>query len=271
LHSSPLFVHGDKARLTQVVANLLNNAAKYTPRNGEIHLILEQDKGEAVIRVRDNGIGIDPADIPNVFEMFAQISGSQQNEDGSGLGIGLNIVQRLVHMHKGRINGYSEGLGKGCEFTVRLPLARVQATALPQPAPSTKAVSSAPSRVLVVDDNQDAAFSMSLILRKQGHTVEIAHDGVEAVTKAEHFLPKVIFMDIGMPRMNGYEACKAMREAPWGKDIHIVALSGWGQAEDRKRSDEAGFDEHIVKPIDRNTLVRLMNEPPRSVWPKEIS
>jgi CheY-like chemotaxis protein len=248
-----------------VVANLLNNAAKYTPRNGRITLSLEEDQGEAVIRVKDSGIGIDPVEIPNVFEMFAQISGGQQNEDGSGLGIGLNIVQRLVHMHKGSITGHSDGLGKGCEFSVRLPVSKEVPSAAPQNAAPAQPQTLELRRVLVVDDNQDAALSMSMILKKQGHVVDIAHDGIEAVAKAELLQPQIIFMDLGMPRMNGYEACKAMRGAAWGKDLYIIALSGWGQAEDRKRSDEAGFDEHIVKPIDRKTLLRLMSEAPARV------
>jgi PAS domain S-box-containing protein len=258
---APLFVHGDKARLTQVVANLVNNAAKYTPPGGRITVAVEQQQGEVVVRVKDTGIGIEPNAMPRVFDMFAQISADHRS-DTSGLGIGLNIVQRLVHMHKGRITGHSEGLGKGCEFTVHLPLVPVMTASTPEAAPLPKADTMATRRVLVVDDNQDAAISMSLILKKQGHVVETAHDGVEGVAKAELFRPHVIFMDIGMPRMNGYEACKTVRTKSWGRDIFIIALSGWGQAEDRTRSEEAGFDEHIVKPIERKTLIRLIQEAP---------
>jgi PAS domain S-box-containing protein len=257
----PLTVHGDMARLTQVVANLLNNAAKYTPAGGRIELSLEQDGEEAVIRVKDNGIGIEPEAIPHVFDMFAQIDGAQQAKEGGGLGIGLNIVKRLVHMHHGSIEGRSDGADKGSEFIVRLPLeSSIEAEPMGQPV--NKDASSAPRRVLVVDDNQDAAFTMSLILKKQGHLVKTAYDGVEAVQIAESFKPDVIFMDIGMPRMNGLDACKAIRSMHWGKSIHIIALSGWGQEEDRNKSEAAGFDQHIVKPIERRTLERLMNEAP---------
>jgi len=239
----------------------VNNAAKYTPRGGKITLAIEQQDGEVVVRVKDSGIGIDPSAMPQVFDMFAQISGEHQKEVNSGLGIGLNIVQRLVHMHQGRITGHSEGIGKGCEFTVRLPLS-ASTVAPPQDTTPPPPPNNTTRRVLVVDDNQDAAFSMSMILKKQGHIVETAHDGVDGVAKAKHFQPQVIFMDIGMPRMNGYDACKAIRSQAWGRDLYIIALSGWGQAEDRSRSEEAGFDEHIVKPIDGRTLERLMNEAP---------
>jgi CheY-like chemotaxis protein len=259
--NNSMAVNGDMARLTQVVANLLNNAAKYTPNGGHIVLSLEQEGQEAVISVKDNGIGIEPNAIDHVFDMFAQIDSAQQAKEGGGLGIGLNIVKRLVHMHHGSIEGRSDGAGKGSEFIVRLPLESSAEAALRQD-PVNKDASSAPRRVLVVDDNQDAAFTMSLILKKQGHMVKTAYDGVEAVQSAESFKPDVIFMDIGMPRMNGFDACKAIRSMQWGKSIHIIALSGWGQEEDRNKSEEAGFDQHIVKPIERRTLERLMNEAP---------
>lgn len=259
--TEPLFVEGDMARLTQVVANLLNNAAKYTPSGGHIALAWERSDDEVVITVMDDGIGIEPEAMQHVFDMFAQIDSAQQAREGGGLGIGLNIVKRLVHMHHGTIEGRSEGAGKGSTFIVRLPLDRTRTSTATAPAAHGPA-STTPRRVLVVDDNQDAALTMALILKKHGHTVMVAHDGEEGVAKAGSFAPNVIFMDIGMPRMNGFEACKAIRATAWGRTIHIIALSGWGQEEDRNKSEAAGFDVHIVKPIERLTLERLMKEAP---------
>ena len=260
--SDRLVVHGDADRLIQVVTNLLNNAAKYTSAGGHIDLWAGVENDLAVIRVEDNGVGIDPAAMPKVFDMFAQVDPDHRTPAGGGLGIGLNVVQRLVRMHQGEVEGHSEGLGKGSQFIMRLPMAPDTAASATEAALPPKAGTTETRRVLVVDDNQDAAVSMSMILKKQGHVVETAYDGSEGVAKAEGFRPHVVIMDIGMPRMNGYDACKAMRAEEWGKDIHIIALSGWGQAEDRKRSHEAGFDEHVVKPIDRNTLILLMNAAP---------
>lgn len=249
-------VEGDPARLTQVVANLLSNAAKYTPPGGSIALSLERSEHSAVIRVRDNGIGIDPTGLPRVFDMFAQVAPRHSTSAGGGLGIGLNIVQRLVTMHDGTVEARSEGRDKGSEFIVRLPVlkegtASVERT---EPPEGTSAVAVERKRVLVVDDNTDAALSMSLLLRKRGHTVEVAHDGLSALQLGAEFKPDIVLMDIGMPNMDGYEACARMRKEKWGKRATIVALSGWGQQEDRMRSQEAGFDRHVVKPIDRATL-----------------
>ncbi|HEY0978184.1 MAG TPA: PAS domain S-box protein [Flavobacteriales bacterium] len=256
----PLIVNGDMARLTQVVANLLNNAAKYTPNGGHIGLKLERRGKEAVIRVKDDGIGIEPSAIPHVFDMFAQIDGSQQGKESGGLGIGLNIVQRLMAMHNGSIEGISQGPGKGSEFVVTIPLAEASERVSSPSAPAPAFAAPRTRRVLVVDDNEDAAFSMSIILKKNGHTVMTAHDGLQAVELAATFRPEVVLMDIGMPRMNGLEACKAIRETAWGKDMYLIALSGWGQEEDRRKSEQAGFDQHIVKPIEPRTLERVIQE-----------
>ncbi|MEO8589409.1 MAG: PAS domain S-box protein, partial [Flavobacteriales bacterium] len=248
------YVNGDADRLTQVISNLLNNAAKYTQPGGRLELSLERDGDEAVIHVKDNGIGIDAGALPMVFDMFAQVDMESRSMATGGLGIGLNIVKRLVEMHKGSVEGRSEGRGKGSEFILRLPLTKRTEKSRALPLERTTNTPGEVKRVLVVDDNQDAAVTMSMILRKRGHVVEVAHDGEEAIARAGSFRPEVIFMDIGMPRMNGYEACKAIRQFPEGKNITIVALSGWGQEEDRRRSEEAGFDRHLVKPIDGNTL-----------------
>ncbi len=259
--TGPVMVQGDPARLTQVVANLLNNAAKYTPDGGRIEVALDRLDGQARITVKDNGIGIDPEALPHVFDMFAQVSSTRQDGHDGGLGIGLHIVQRIMHLHGGRIEGRSQGHGKGSEFTMSLPLAATPEP-VPHSAPAPVPQGTTPCRVLVVDDNQDAAFSMSILLRKMGHTVEVAHDGLQAVERVRSFRPQVVLMDIGMPNMNGYEACTAIRATEEGRGIRIIALSGWGQEEDRRKSAEAGFDQHVVKPIDRSILMRLMEEQP---------
>ncbi|MEO8068304.1 MAG: PAS domain S-box protein [Flavobacteriales bacterium] len=250
-------VNGDAARLTQVVANLLNNAAKYTLQGGRISIAVGRRGDEAEIRVKDNGIGIEPAFLSHVFDMFAQVDPSQKTQAGGGLGIGLNIVQRLVNMHGGTVEGRSEGSGRGSEFIVRLPV--LPSIQRPAAAPSSKTRPEVPSRrLLVVDDNHDAALSMSMILKKRGHLVQVANDGEQALAVGATFHPEVVLMDIGMPRMNGYEACARMRTSDWGKDALIIALTGWGQEEDRRRSQEAGFDNHLVKPIETGTLERMI-------------
>ena len=252
-------VRGDAVRLTQVIANLLNNAAKYTDPGGRIELSLERQGNEVAIHVKDNGIGIDSASLPLVFDMFAQVSSAEKKVEG-GLGIGLNIVKRLVEMHTGRIEARSTGLGYGSEFIVWLPLLDKVSDPDPKHPKDSERVSTMHARrVLIVDDNEDAALSMSLLLKKRGHTVAVAHDGDEAVERVQSFNPQVIFMDIGMPRMNGYEACAAIRGTDIGKDITIVALSGWGQQEDRDRAEKAGFDMHLVKPIDGGTLLKVLS------------
>ncbi len=261
LTADMLMVHGDADRLTQVVSNLLNNAAKYTPPGGRIDLWVGAQQDEAVIRVKDNGIGIDEAAMPKVFDMFAQVDPNQKTEAGGGLGIGLNVVQRLVRMHRGEVEGHSEGLGKGSEFIVRLPL--INAVEKPVTAQQSVPEPIASRRVLVVDDNEDIALSMSLLLKRTGHVVAVAHDGAQAVALAGSFRPEVILMDIGMPRMNGYEACSAIRATDHGKHMHIIAVSGWGQEEDRKKSHEAGFDGHVVKPMEKTTMARVIAEAKR--------
>lgn len=253
----PVYVNGDPDRLIQATSNLLANAAKFTGRGGSIALGLHQEGAEAVIRVKDNGIGIEPSAMPKVYEMFSQLDAHGKKHGGEGLGIGLHIVDRIMRMHHGSVEGYSEGSGKGSEFTLRIPL---MAASAPRSAPmmDTTVLKEVKRRVLVVDDNLDAAFSMSMMLKKQGHEVATAHDGEQALTLGAEFRPDIVIMDIGMPKMNGYEACAAMRKTEWGTRIRIVALSGWGQEEDRRRSLEAGYDMHVVKPIDRATVLRIV-------------
>ncbi len=213
----------------------------------------------AVIRVRDNGIGIAADQLPHIFEMFVQIDTSLERSV-SGLGIGLTLVKTLVEMHDGTVEVHSAGVGQGSEFVVRLPIV----VELPKPLPPEPTVSEPTTmiarRILVVDDNRDSAESLAMLLKLTGHETHIAYDGLEAVEAAATFRPDVILLDIGLPKLNGYEACRKIREQPWSKGIVIVALTGWGQDEDRRKSQEAGFDGHLVKPVDHATLTKLLAE-----------
>lgn len=252
-----IFVDADVTRLSQVFANLLNNAAKYTDRGGRIRLSVDSDGNEAVVRVRDNGIGIPAEMLPRVFEMFTQVDQSLEKAQG-GLGIGLSLVKGLVELHGGAVEASSAGRGAGSEFTVRIP-----ALAATEPAPratsnSDVGATSAKSRILVVDDNRDAAISLAMMLKVMGNDTQLAHDGVEAVEVATNFRPDVVVLDIGMPRMNGYDACRRIREQDWGSSALMIALTGWGQEEDKRRSEEAGFDAHLVKPANLAALRELI-------------
>jgi CheY-like chemotaxis protein len=260
-----LVVDGDLTRLAQVFGNLLNNAAKYTNLGGHIWLSAEAAGDQVTVTVRDNGIGIAPAMLPRIFEMFAQVDHSAQHTQG-GLGIGLCIAKRLVEMHGGLLVAHSEGPGSGSEFKVQLPL-HVSAAAGLQ-AKSANASPDVPHhalRVLVADDNTDAAASLSMILKMHGHEVRTAYDGREATQIVESFAPDVALLDIGMPHIDGYELCRRLRAQPCGRDMFIVALTGWGQAEDKQRPEEAGFDQHLVKPADIRTLEHLLAEAEKRV------
>jgi CheY-like chemotaxis protein len=255
LPSEPVFVEADVTRLAQVVSNLLNNAARYTERGGRITVTVSRRSGEAVIAVRDTGIGIAPAMLPRVFEMFSQVDRSLERAQG-GLGIGLTLVKRLVEMHGGSVEARSEGPGTGSEFTVRIPALTSSA---PGPVRNGDGqAASTPLRILVADDNEDAAQSLAMLLRMLGHEVVTAGDGLEALEVAEGFRPRVILLDIGMPKLNGYDTARRIRELPWTGDVVIVALTGWGQKEDLLRSEQAGFDAHLVKPVDPSSLERLL-------------
>ena len=245
------------------MANLLNNAAKYTPEGGHIQVLAERDGDEAVITVQDSGIGLTQEMLPRVFEMFAQVDRSMERAQG-GLGIGLALVKRLVEMHGGTVSATSDGPDRGCRFVVRLPLIRV-----PAPLPrkddghELAAEETEGLRVLVVDDNVDSAESLSQVMQILGYPVAVAHDGVEAVDIATAWRPAMVLMDIGMPRMSGLEAARALREKPGGDRFWLIALSGWGQSEDRRKSREAGFDHHFVKPVDVEALIELIRNLPR--------
>ncbi|HEX4963291.1 MAG TPA: ATP-binding protein [Thermoanaerobaculia bacterium] len=259
LPAEPVFVDADVTRLAQVFANLLNNAAKYTERGGHIGFTVEPTGAEVTVTVKDDGIGI-PADmLPRVFEMFAQVDRSLERAQG-GLGIGLSIVKRLTEMHGGTVEAKSAGRGRGSELVVRLP-ALAPLGEEPRSASGEEGVH-APvrRRILVADDNEDSAASLAMMLELMGSEVSIVHDGFEAVEAAARIKPEIVILDIGMPRLNGYEACRRIREQPWSHGSVIVALTGWGQAEDKLRSRDAGFDHHLVKPVEPAVLERLLAE-----------
>ena len=249
-------VLGDRTRLTQVFSNLLNNAARYTDRGGVIVLAAHVADSVAEVRIRDTGIGIPSELLSEIFEMFSQVDRSLERSQ-PGLGIGLTLVKRLAEMHGGRVEAHSEGLGKGSEFVVRLPLSDHTHEIALTPTRSV-VISASRRRVLVVDDNIDSAQSLGSLLSIMGHEVRLAHDGLEALSAAESFRPNVVMLDIGMPRLNGYEACRAIRARPWAAGVRVIALTGWGQPDDRQRSLDAGFDQHLVKPVDPGALDSIM-------------
>jgi PAS domain S-box-containing protein len=256
----PIYLDADPARLAQVVGNLLNNACKFTDNGGHVWLTVEQDRAQAVIRVRDTGIGIAADQLPRLFEMFMQVDTSQERSR-EGLGIGLTLVKTLVEMQGGTVEAHSEGPGRGSEFLIRLPTV----AEMPRPLPRETTAEPLPAvrrRILVVDDNEDAAEWLATVLRLHGHETHIAHDGLEAVRSAEQIRPEVVLLDIGLPRLDGYEACRRIRAQSWGQDLQLVALTGWGQEEDRQKSRDAGFDAHLVKPVDDAVLLKLLGALP---------
>jgi signal transduction histidine kinase len=249
--ATPIWVHGDFARLAQVVGNLLNNGAKYTAEGGRIELSVVADRGEAVISVRDNGVGIDSALLPHVFELFTQGEQSLDRSQG-GLGVGLTVVQRLVELHQGRVEVASDGVGKGALFRITLPCISEVAQGQPAEEISLRQVDASRigRRVLVVDDNIDAAESIAVYLRLEGNDVRTVSDGPQAVALAQVFAPQVAVLDIGLPGMSGYELARRLRQAGGGGPALLIALTGYGQKEDRARSEQAGFHHHFVKPAD---------------------
>lgn len=261
LPAEPVVIHGDSVRIAQIIGNLLNNAAKYSEPGSHLHLVVDTEvsaEGQqvAVLRVRDNGRGIDPDAIPHLFNLFFQDGRTLDRSEG-GLGLGLSLVKNLVHLHGGSIEAHSDGLGHGSEFTVRLPIvpdAFLPAQSFPLPLPATN---DQPRRILVVDDNLDLANGLTHLLRLKGHEVHTATDGQQAFDIAVKYSPEVILMDIGLPKLNGYDACQAMRKAGL-LTTFIVAITGYGQATDRALSQQATFDAHLVKPVDLNTVLDLI-------------
>ena len=254
LEPEPICVGGDPVRLTQVFANLLNNAAKYTNHGGRISIATRRENGDAVISVKDNGIGIAPNALSQVFDMFMQVDRSTRRSQG-GLGIGLTLVKSLVTMHGGTVEARSDGPGLGSEFIVRLPR-RVEASAAQE---QSRRIRPLPARrILIVDDSRDGGESMAMLLRVLGAEVALAHSGRHALECVDAFKPDVVLLDIGMPGMDGYEVARRIRANPANRNMSLIALTGWGQDEDRRRSVAAGFDHHLVKPADIEQLRQLL-------------
>jgi CheY-like chemotaxis protein len=251
----PIYVEADPDRLAQIVTNLLNNAARYTPAGGRITLAVTTTDGEVVISVGDSGIGLRAEDLGRVFDMFTQLA-----EPGrGGLGIGLALVKTVVELHGGRVEAHSAGEGQGSRFDVHLPMQPAWADPLPTPPLPAPAPGPMPSRrVLVVDDNADAADMMKAVLDIHGHAVEVAYDGGSALRVLATFTPDIVLLDIGLPDIDGYELARVLRNDPKWRGAYLVAVTGWGQEEDRARARERGFDAHLTKPADLDEITRLI-------------
>jgi PAS domain S-box-containing protein len=264
LPPEPIYLEADPVRLAQVFANLLNNAAKYTDEGGRIRLTAERQGRDVIVSVRDSGIGIAAEVLPRIFEIFSQAKlASERSQDG--LGIGLSLVKGLVELHGGSIEARSAGPGRGSEFVVRLPVAAEAPVREPaRPHADDRQPLATKWRILVVDDNHDSADSLAMLLQIMGNEVGTAYDGEQAVEAAEAIRPDVALLDIGMPKLNGYETCRRIREQPWGQGMFLIALTGWGQAEDRRRAEAAGFNLHMVKPVDPEFLMKLLTS-----WSRE--
>lgn len=254
--SEPLPLYADLTRLAQIFSNLLNNSAKYTPPGGQIWLSAVRQDHAVVVTVKDTGIGISETMLAKVFDMFTQADQSLERSQG-GLGIGLTLVKRLVELHGGAVAAQSEGLGKGSAFVVRLPL-DLKSSVPDASAPDSEHSQAGRYRILVVDDNKDSTTSLSMMLSLMGHETRSAYNGVEAIEAAQVYLPEVILLDIGLPKLNGFDVCRKIRAHPWGRDVLIIALTGWGQEEDKRRAKEAGFDHHFTKPLNLAELEKLL-------------
>jgi signal transduction histidine kinase/ActR/RegA family two-component response regulator len=257
LPAEPVMLDADPMRLAQVLSNLLNNAAKYTESGGHIRLVAARRGDEVDISVEDDGIGIAPDMLPRLFQIFSQAEPALERSRG-GLGIGLSLVRGLVEMHGGTIAAHSAGLGRGSRFTLRLPVQQSQ----PERELAAPARNAAPTPahlgVLVADDNHDSADTMASMLEAVGYQVFVAYDGAEAIRLAQEHHPAVALLDIGMPRRNGYEVCRHLRSQPWGRDMCLIALTGWGQEADRRRATTAGFDHHLVKPVEPGGILGML-------------
>jgi signal transduction histidine kinase len=256
LPRGPVPVDGDRTRLAQVFANLLNNASKYTQASGTVSIELSADAAQARVRVADNGSGLAPESLSRIFDMFVQVDRTLERSQ-AGLGVGLSLARRLVELHGGQIEARSAGLGQGSEFEVRLP---VSGGRLERRATTIEEASAAesPRRILLADDNADFAQSLAQLLSSRGHDVRVAYDGAEALQAAQAFHPEVAFLDIGMPKMHGYDLARAIRREADMKDCVLVAVTGWGQEEDRRRAREAGFDRHLTKPVDPREVESIL-------------
>jgi CheY-like chemotaxis protein/two-component sensor histidine kinase len=259
-HDKPVIIEGDTTRLAQVVVNLLNNAAKYTPERGKISVRVAPDEHGVHIAIRDNGLGISPTLLPKVFDLFAQGERSLARSEG-GLGLGLTLARRIVEMHHGTITARSEGPNQGSEFVVHLPPAGRVSARETKGGSSTSTVTGV-CRVLVVDDNDDSAQTMAMMLELGGIKAKIAHDGAAALRVADEFRPHVVLLDIGLPEMDGFEVARRMRQTPELSSAILVAMTGYGQEEDRRRTADAGFAHHLVKPVDPEALKRVIASAP---------
>jgi CheY-like chemotaxis protein len=262
LPPEPLYVRGDPIRLAQAISNLLNNAAKYTEEGGRIDVRVECRDDTMILRVRDNGVGIPQDMLSSIFELFKQVDRSLDRSQG-GLGIGLTLVHKLIEMHGGQVEAFSDGPNQGSEFAIRLPICLAEKTL---PAPNGAALASldgtpvVPSRrrVLIVDDNTDAAHTLAMLMEIGGHVVQFCYDGLSALKECETFLPEVVLLDIGLPGLDGLEVARRLRAMNLSPRPMLVALTGYGQADDVRRSREAGFDHHLVKPADPQALTALL-------------
>lgn len=254
--AGPVHLHADAARLSQVFANLLHNAAKYTPKGGTITIDVEQAPEQVRVRVADTGIGIAPDQLERIFQLFAQ-GGGEDGAGSPGLGIGLALARRLVDLHDGTLSAHSRGPGRGAVFTVALPVSAVSVTA-DVPTVMTSTSPELNTRVLVVDDNSDAADTTALLLESSGCDVRTAYSGEGALAEVEAFDPDVVLLDLGMPRMDGIETCRRLRALPHGAEAHVIAVTGWGQEESRRQTQEAGFDAHLVKPVEPDALLAVL-------------
>jgi CheY-like chemotaxis protein/two-component sensor histidine kinase len=257
LPPEPIHLEADPVRLAQVFANLLNNAAKYTEEGGRIRLTAERQGSDVIVSVKDSGIGIAAEMLPRIFEIFSQAKPALVRSQG-GLGIGLSLAKGLVELHGGSIEVRSDGTGRGSEFVVRLPVAAETPAREPARPSDDEQEPATKCRILIVDDNQDSADSLAMLLTIMGNEVGTAYDGEQAVEAAEAIRPDVVLLDIGMPKLNGYDACRRIREQPWGQGMFLIALTGWGQEEDRRRTEAAGFNRHMVKPVDPDVLLKLL-------------
>lgn len=257
LPDETIYLNADRTRLAQVFGNLLNNSSKYTKPEGTISLSAKRTGDEVVVTVKDNGAGIPPDKLDSIFDMFMQVDRTAERSQG-GLGIGLTLVRRLVEMHGGSIEPRSDGEGMGSEFVVRLPV--LCESSVVAKSGSDIARDPARRRILIVDDNRDSADSLAMLLEITNNKTYLAHDGMEALEAIETHRPEVVLLDIGLPKLDGHEVCRRVREQPWGKDLVIIALTGWGQDDDRRKSQEAGFNGHLVKPVDYDKLLELLSE-----------
>jgi PAS domain S-box-containing protein len=256
--AEPVYVQADVTRLAQVFSNLLNNSAKYSPNGSDIAIVVKREGAEAIVEVIDAGAGIPPALIPRIFDMFVQLNPPGMRE---GLGIGLALVKRIMELHGGTVEALSEGEGEGKGSTFRIRLTAANSEVETTPVLDRESVQpSSGTRVLVVDDNRDAADTLTLMLELAGHEVRTAYDGIDALQMAETFRPRIMLLDIGMPLMDGYQTALRIRDRSWGRSMVLVALTGWGQEQDRRRTREAGFDHHFVKPVDPQAINRLIDQ-----------